>query len=225
MDHKLIQLKNVDREDIHDVIQKIERSFGITFNPDDFQNVSTIGDLCNLVHSKLKLEHLDTCTTQHAFYMLRNAITTSTTIDRCAINTNTCLKDVFPEEERLQLVADIEQEMGLRLNVLQPKDAVILALAALFILSLVATYFNWQIGMAGLTAFAAGSYMAMKRGKQLAVKTVGQLAEKIAREHYLKCRRDAATVNRKEVNQKIRELFQHDLDLDASVLKSGASFN
>ncbi|MCC8410554.1 hypothetical protein LJ707_16545 [Mucilaginibacter sp. UR6-1] len=225
MDHKLIQLKNVDPDEIHDVIEKIERSFGITFIPGDFENTRTIGDLCNLVHSKLKLEHNDACTTQHAFYMLRNAITASTTIDRCAINTNTCLKDVFPEEERLQLVADMEHEMGLRLNVLQPKQSIVIALMALFALSLVIAYFNLIIGMAGLVAFAAGLLIAIKRGKQLAVKTVGQLAEKIAREHYLKCRRDAATVNRKEVNQKIRELFQHDLDLDASVLKSGASFN
>ncbi|MBE9585019.1 YrzE family protein [Mucilaginibacter sp. JRF] len=225
MDHKLLMLKNVDREDLEDVLVKIERSFGVQFTPNDLQKIHTIGDLCNTVHSKLKLEHNDVCTTQHAFYMLRNAITTSTTIDRCAINTNTCLKDVFPEEERLQLVADMEHEMGLRLNVLQPKQSVIWGLIVLFILSVAAFYFNWQAGVVGLAAFAAGSFMAKKRGKQLTVKTVGQLAEKIAREHYLKCRRDAATVNRKEVNQKIRELFQHDLDLDASVLKSNASFN
>ncbi|MCD8741400.1 hypothetical protein LT679_12360 [Mucilaginibacter roseus] len=225
MDHKLIQLKNVDREDLKHVLVKIERSFGVRVTPDDLQQIYTVDDLCNAVHSKLKLEQSDVCTTQHAFYMLRNAITTSTTIDRCSINTNTCLKDVFPEEERLQLVADMEHEMGLRLNVLQPKQSVIAVLTALFLLSLTAMYFNWQIGLVGLTVFAAGSFMAKKRGKQLAVKTVGQLAEKIAREHYLKCRRDAATINRKEVNQKIRELFQHDLDLDASVLKSGASFN
>lgn len=221
MDHKILLLDKIDLADV--VIEKVERSFGVHLTPNDLQQIHTMSDLCDTVHSKLKHEHNDACTTQHAFYILRNAITASTTIDRCSINTHTCLKDVFPEEERLQLVADIEGEMGLRLNVLQPKQSVITMLTLLFVLSLITLYFNWQAGAIGLTLFAAGSFMAKKRGKQLAVKTVGQLAEKIAREHYLKCRRDASTINRKQVNQKIRELFQQELHVD-SKLNQNTSF-
>ena len=67
MNNEYFHLKNVDPLDINDVLQKVQRSFGIKFNNDDLNNVATFGDLCNVIQSKIGLEHEDTCTTQHAF--------------------------------------------------------------------------------------------------------------------------------------------------------------
>jgi hypothetical protein len=52
-----------------------------------------------------------------------------------------------------------------------------------------------------------GLKLAGRFGKEMHVKTIGDLAEKIAREHYLKCRRDASTVNKNEVSEKLRQLI------------------
>jgi gas vesicle protein len=76
----------------------------------------------------------------------------------------------------------------------------------------------------GAIIAAAGLMLAGKFGKELKVKTLGDLAEKVAREHYLKCRRDAATINRTEVSQKVKELFTTDLYLEPSVLTRDSKF-
>jgi hypothetical protein len=50
------------------------------------------------------------------------------------------------------------------------------------------------------------------------------LAEKIAREHYLSCRRNASTVNRTEVAEKVKELFADYLHVEPESLKKEARF-
>ena len=56
------------------------------------------------------------------------------------------------------------------------------------------------------------------------ITTVGELSEKIAREHYRKVRRNPATINRNEVTKKVKELFIADLDLEEEVLTKEATF-
>jgi hypothetical protein len=54
--------------------------------------------------------------------------------------------------------------------------------------------------------------------------TVGQFAEKLSRENYLKSRRLSTTVNKNEVAQKIKDLFIADLGLEEHQLTRQASF-
>ena len=96
----------------------------------------------------------------------------------------------------------------------------------IFVLAASAVGFFYQPIMAFIGALVAvtGLMLAGKFGKELKVKTLGDLAEKVAREHYIKCRRDASTVNRTEISQKIKELFTADLYLEPSVLTRDAKF-
>ncbi|GAA4325342.1 hypothetical protein GCM10023149_27610 [Mucilaginibacter gynuensis] len=222
--NQLFLLKNVDPDDFGRVLLKVERSFGIKFCQDDLGSVRTFGNLCDVIHNKIKQEHSDTCTTQQAFYKLRNAIMAATGLDRGDITIQTSLKDIFPENERLQLIGTIEADMGLSLNVLQPKQTTIYALACIFALSIAALFFNMLIAAGLMLVFAVGAFMAGKFGKELRINTLGQLAEKIAREHFLKCKRETASVNRKEINHKMQQLFADDLYVDASVLTADARF-
>jgi hypothetical protein len=56
------------------------------------------------------------------------------------------------------------------------------------------------------------------------VKLLGNLAEKILREYYRNCRRNASTVNRAEVKEKIKSLFARDLFLEPSVVTRNSKF-
>ncbi|RZA00310.1 MAG: hypothetical protein EOP47_14380 [Sphingobacteriaceae bacterium] len=225
MSEERYYLNNSDPDDVHDVFIKVEQSFGIRFTTEDMNDVNTLGDFYNVVHKKIALEHQDSCTTQQAFYKLRNCIINSTDIKRQNITPQTNLKDVFPENERLWLVSIIEKELNLKLKILEPKQSVSLAVFIGVIASLITFFFSWQYALSGLVIFSAVGFFARKFGKELKVKTLGQLAEKISREHYLKCRRNISTLNHKEIDKKIQELFQHELDLDVAILTPQASFN
>lgn len=219
-----VNLNNFDAEDIGDVLLKIERSFDITFADEDLKEAKTFGQLCDVVVAKVKHAQADSCTTQQAFYKLRNAINAKNPAEKSLVKPQTKLCELFPRDNRIEIVADIENEMGFHMNLLQPKSWIVWCFALLLIASLGLFLFNTTIATVGLIISIAGLRLAGRFGKELKVKTIGDLAEKIAREHYLKCRRDAATVNRAEVVQKVKELFADYLHLEPSALTKEARF-
>ena len=107
---------------IDDVLLKVQRSFNIKFDDSDLERVATIGDLCDAIQNKISLQHEDACTTQHAFYLLRNAIAAATGTDKCSITPHSRLARLFPRENRHQAIDDMEQELGFGICLLQPKQ-------------------------------------------------------------------------------------------------------
>src|SRR5882762_5476841 len=99
-------LNNVDPDEIDAVLIKIQRSFDIRFENEDLEHVKTFGNLCDAVVKKIKLKNSDACTTQHAFYILRNAINLSVPADKELIKPQTKLCEIFPRDTRLQVIAE-----------------------------------------------------------------------------------------------------------------------
>jgi hypothetical protein len=223
MNKEFKNFKNVDPLDIADVLTKIERSFNITLDNEGLEKATTFKSLCDLITSKINQEHADTCTTQQAFYKLRCAIANVTVAEKCSITPNSRLSKLFPREDRLRVMAEIEQELGFETRLLQPKGWVI----GFFVLTLLASsigfFFKWEIAAAGCLASVLGLKLAGKFGKEIHLKTVGDLANKISRESYVKARRNP-TVNKNEIEQKVRELFAHELNLEPILLTKRSQF-
>ncbi len=217
-------LNNVDPDNIDNVLGKIQRSFDIKFEEEDLHNVKTFGNLCDAVVKKVKLKNSDGCTTQHAFYKLRNAINTTIAADKELIKPQTKLSDIFPRDTRLQVIAEIEKEMGFKMNLLKPKGSIVFLFSLILASSVIGLFFFPAISGFGAVIAITGLILAGKFGKEMQVKTLGDLAEKIAREHYLNCRRNASTVNRTEIAEKIKELFTHELYLEPSVVRRNSKF-
>jgi acyl carrier protein len=201
-----INLKSVGPEDMDDVLVKIEKSFNISLNDTSVNDVQNFGKLCDVVVEKVKKTN-DGCTTQRAFYKLRNAINASSGHDKDIIKPQTKLVDLFPRDSRIEAVAAIEEEMGFQISLLQPKQWIVNLFSMILVVSFVLAFYYLAIGIAGMVVAGIGLKLAGRFGKEMHVKTIGDLAEKIAREHYLKCRRDASTVNKNEVSEKLRQLI------------------
>ena len=224
-DNPVINLNDIDPENIDLVLQKIQGSFDIRFEQDDLDHVKTFSQLCDAVQKKVKQKNGEACTTQHAFYMLRHAINNTVAgTDKDLIKPQTKLSNVFPSDTRLQVIAEVEKELGFKMNLLKPKGAVVFAFSMLLGASLFSMYFLPVAGAAGTILAIVGLVLAGKFGKEMPVKTLGDLAEKIAREHYLNCRRNAAMVNRAEIAEKVKVLFEHDLALEPRVVNSSSRF-
>jgi hypothetical protein len=217
-------LSNIDPEDVGDVLLKIERSFNIRFTDEDLTHIKTFGALCDLVVDKVKQVQSDSCTTQQAFYKLRNAINAKKPIEKCDLKPQSKLCELFPRDNRIEVVADLESEMGFHVNLLQPKRWIVYAFTGLLMAAIALSFFNNIAGFIIAGIAITGLILAGKLGKELKVKTLGDLAEKIAREHYLSCRRNASTVNRAEVAEKVKGLFADYLDVEPESLKKQARF-
>jgi acyl carrier protein len=218
------ELKNIDPDDISDLLVKVETSFDIKFGDNELMHISSFGELCDHIVNKIQLDNSDDCTSQQAFYKLRDTISSTLQIDNKTISTNYSLADLLPRQSRRSRTKKLEMQLGFKLNILRPPHWVTGTLALILLASFVGLFFNWQIGLSGLVFSIAGFWFANKIGNELDLQTVGQVAEKMKRENYLKSRRNPKTFNKNEIEKVLTDWFSNDLDLDKSKLTREAKF-
>jgi NRPS condensation-like uncharacterized protein len=51
----IIELKDIDPEDIADVLQKVEKSFGFQFGDIELKDVMTFGEFCDIITTMFKV--------------------------------------------------------------------------------------------------------------------------------------------------------------------------
>jgi acyl carrier protein len=218
------KLKNIAPEDIEELLFKVEKSFGIEFVNYELINIKTFGELCDHITNKIELESSEDCTTQQAFYKLREAISSSLQIENKAITTNLSLEKVLPKQNRRLLVRKIETTLGFKLNILKASDNVTGIFTMILILSIVELFIDWRIGILGFIFSVCCLRISNRFGTELKVKTIGDVVKKMTRENYLKSRRKQNTVNRKEIEKILTEWFSDEFDLEKSELTREAEF-
>jgi acyl carrier protein len=218
------ELKNIDPDDISDLLVKVEKSFDIKFGDTELMHISTFGELCDHIANKIQLDNSDDCTSQQAFYKLRDTISSTLQIDNKTISTNFSLADLLPRQSRRSRTKKLEEDLGFKLNILRPPHWVTTTLIIILLASFVGLFFNWQIGLLGLVLSFIGLWLASKIGNELDLQTVGQVAEKMTRENYLKSRRNSKTFNKNEIEKILTNWFSSYLDLDKSKLTREAKF-
>lgn len=218
------ELCNVDPEDISDVLVKIQKSFGFKFGKTELKDVKTFGELCDIITSKVPADNSNDCTTQQAFYKLRDAIADTLLISKKSITPDTDLQKLLPKNVRRKSVKAIDRCLGFKTKVLRAKYSITGAFAIILFLSLIELFVFWQAGLFGLSVSIIGLTIANSLGNELDLLTVGQFAEKLSRDNYLKSRRLSTTANKNEIAQKVKEIFMADLGLENLQLTREATF-
>jgi hypothetical protein len=218
------ELKNIDPDDICDLLVKVEKSFDIKFGDTELMHISSFGELCDHIANKIQLDNSDDCTSQQAFYKLRDTISSTLQIDSKTISTNFSLADLLPRQNRRSRIKELEKQLGFKLNILRPRHWVTGTLVIILLASLVGLFFNWQIALSGFVFSIAGFWFANKIGNELDLQTVGQVAEIMTRENYLKSRRNPKTFNKNEIEKVLTDWFTNHLYLDKSKLTREAKF-
>ncbi len=218
------KVENIDSEDANELLLKIERSFGIKFGHNELIHVRTFGEFSDHIIKKIQLDNANDCTTQQAFYKLRNAISTTLNIGKRTITTDFPLSEILPRQNRRKKIGELENYLDVQLNILRAPRWVTITLLVLLLVSIGGLFFKWQYGFLGFVTSIGGLWFANEIGNELDVQTVGQLAEKITRENYLKSRRNPKTFNKSEIEKVLTNLFINDLALDRNKLTRGSEF-
>lgn len=218
------ELCNVDPDDISHVLVKIEKSFCFKFGDNELKDVKTFGELCDIITSKVPGENSNDCTTQQAFYKVRNAIADVLLLDKASLTPDSDLQSILQRNIRRRSIKAIEKELGFKTNVLRPKHSVTGVIVVILLASFVGLFVFWQVGLIGLIFSIICLSLATKFGNELDLLTVGQFADKISREHYLKSRRISATANKKEIAQKVKDIFIAELGIEEIQLERQSSF-
>jgi len=205
--------KHTDQENILDVIELAERSFGADLSPVYNTRVSTLGEFVDLMHQYTPGESATDCTTQQAFYRLRTSLAIISGANPSTIRPDTALADLIPLANRRQVVAKLDHELGIATELLVPRQWLVTSLACLLLISLAIIGPAWPYGLLGLFLYSLGVWWSYRTTTTLSVTTVGQLAQKLSREHYRAVRRNATTVNRSELESFLLDLFSHELSI------------
>lgn len=209
-----VGLENVDPEDIEDLLKKAEKSFDITFKPNELAYVTTFGQLSDHIINKIKLEEADGCTSQQAFYKLQDALSEVLCLEKKSVTPKLLLKELLPPSHRKRIIKELEFKLGFRLNILSPPIWIILTMFLTFVISGFLFFWDWRVAVSGLVISIVGFILSNKLGRELGLNTVGELAEKMSWENYLKSRRKSSTVNKKELEKLLTSWFKSDLVLD-----------
>lgn len=218
------ELVNTDPEEIEDLLKKVETSFNIRFVDNELAHITTFGQLCDHIVNKIQLNNVEDCTSQQAFYKLREAISSLFQVDNKTISPDFPLREILPRQARRSRTVMLEKHLGLKLNILRPPHWLTISLAIILLASLIGLFINWQIGLSGLLFSIGGLWFADKVSNELDLTTIGQVAEKVRRENYLKSRRNPNTFNKKEIEKVLVEWFSNDLGIDKSKLSREAAF-
>jgi hypothetical protein len=218
------ELKDIDSEDIGDLLVKVESSFDIEFAANELVHITTFGQLCEHIANKIQLDNSDDCTSQQAFYKLREAISSTLQLNNKTISTDLLLNKLLPRHSRRSRTKKLEEHLGFKLNILRPPHWVTGTFTIISFASLIGLYFNWQFGLLGLAFSIVGVWFANKIGNELDLQTVGQVAEKMTRENYLKSRRNPKTFNKNEIEKVLADWFSNYFDIEKSKLTRDAIF-
>lgn len=212
------QLKDVDIEDIEDLLIKIESSFNIKFVSNELVDIKTFGELCDHIADKIQLDKVDDCTSQQGFYKLRETVSEVLKIDKESIAPKTYLTDLFPSYNRRLLIKKIENKMGYGLNILRPPYWMTNVLTIVAVASFGCLFISWKLGITGLILSIFSLFLSYKMGNILEEKTIGGVVKRMVRENYLKSRRNNTTFNKREIEHILSEWFSKELSINLNDL-------
>jgi len=214
-----------DSEDIEDVMKIIEKSYDIRFEPNELEHVKTFGEMTDYIIAKINLPDKEDCTFQQGFYKLKDAMARIKKLDRSLITPNQNLKTLLPGQTRRSDIKEIEIELGFKLNGLRPRHFITMTLLILVLASITMFFVDWKYALAGIVLTGILSWTSEKIGIEFKDKTIGELTERMTQRNYIQLRRDKKTINKKEVEDKIRALFLDELLLEENELNRKTILN
>ena len=204
-------------EDGADLIRTVEDAFQIHIADEAAGNVSTVGELCNLVLDKLQGQHSKRCLTSSAFYRTRRGIVDVAGIDRREIRPSTALAIIFPRNGRREKWRRIQESMKLKLPDLQHPAWLASGLLAcgVALVAVPGLYaglgYGW-IAISFLIGLAVGGFL-ITLSPFLAVAfpnrdtTVGDLARDVLALNHARLAGDAGGWNKKDVWESLCRLI------------------
>ncbi len=213
------KLGRYEIEDLEFALSDFEKQYGIHFNQDELNSIECIEQLTDAISNKFDYKNSNDCTSQQAFYKLRNVLN-KLNIGNQNIKPDLKLADLIPRKNRIQKVKEIETELGFKLDVLRPKNIVFYLVVFLSLSTIILAFYHFFYALIlGICLYCAFE-VVFKNGKEFKTFTVGELANKMVLENYFNARRTSNTINKIEFKKVVLEWFSDRMYMDKEELKS-----
>ncbi|MDH5475997.1 MAG: hypothetical protein OEX22_09930 [Cyclobacteriaceae bacterium] len=199
------ELKDIDPEDIDDILIRIEESFDTKFPYNAFENVMTFGDLVSAIEKNLASEHINNCTTQQAFYKVRKALNKMNFKQEVKLDLE--LSIVFPKRGRRTRIKEFVGHLGIDVSILEPHKYLVNTNLLVLLSGVIFLFFYPLIGV-GIIGLSIFSLRVMNiLGTELRVRNIRELTELLMNEKY-GLSRSSDTINRKELWGVVESYFR-----------------
>ncbi|WP_419868485.1 hypothetical protein [Chryseobacterium sp. CT-SW4] len=207
------KLDSFELEDLNFSLEEFEKTYSINFSQEELNNILTFKDLSEVIINKFEYENVTDCTSQQAFYKVKNILQTINP-KISSITPHTPLEDLIPRKNRRLTIKAVEAQIGFDLNLLRPRKVFISFLMALSLSTFILLFFNfWYAWILG--AFSYSFYRVIfENSNEFKFKTVRELVENIMQEHYFLIRREPNTMNKEEFKKIVLNWFSDKMDMD-----------
>jgi len=202
-----IKLHLRDSDDIEDALKLIEISYEIEFGKYDFQNVKTFGELTDKIISKIKLKETTDNTDEQGFYKLKESVGKIRNNENLEIESDTKLTDIFPRTNRRKDILKVEKMLDIKLKAFESTRFSLIINLILFFISSFIFFIDWKLGIVAVVFSFISFWTVDKTTKKFKDKTFGELTERMTLYNYIKSRQNQTTVNKSEIENKIKKLF------------------
>ncbi len=215
---EVYKFDRTDLENLEDILPWIEEMYKFSLDKKKLKEIENFNDLCELIIASINLENNESCTSQQGFYKLRKVIVDLNIADKNLITPETRLKDIFPKNNRIKLVKNVEEKIGFHLNMIGPPKVVSFPLFIIGLISFVLIFFNWRYGLLGISISIIGLFLGFKFGKEFEMDSIRELVKKITTENYLDLRSNSSTVNKSELKDVLMDWFSDNLGIEKEKL-------
>ncbi|KMQ70178.1 hypothetical protein [Chryseobacterium koreense] len=213
------KLENYEIEDLEDSLSEFKKNYEIDLSQDELNTITNIQELADKIVEKFNYENVDDCTYQQAFYKLKS-IFEKLNISPQKIDTKTDLKILIPRKNRIKTVKQIQKELGIKLQILEPKQSIIAILFVLSFCAIISTFFNLTyLVISGIILFFLYK-ITFETAREFRLSTFGELAKEITKENYFKSRRSPKTINKSEFKNIVIDWFSERLDIEKDKLQT-----
>jgi hypothetical protein len=143
-----------------DLLVAVEHGFQIHIDDEEASRVSTVGDLHDLVTSKLTGVASKRCLTSAAFYQIRRGIVDALGLKRHEVRPSTKLEVIFPEGTRRKTWQSVQEATRLKLPSLAYPGSTVLTFTVTGLLAGVITAVSVHAGVTGILMAAVAGVFA-----------------------------------------------------------------
>jgi acyl carrier protein len=225
-----------------ELLMAVEDAFQIHIEDAEAEKTLTVGDLYNLVLSKLQGPDSKICVTSAAFYRIRRALVNVLNRERRSIGPSTLLETLLPRENRRERWGHFQQETTLEIPDLTLPSWILWIFLCCISIGIVlpilagihfhmGVNFDWAAAVLGfIVAMTFFAFVVVPISKPFAIgfpyrcETVGDLAKSVRDENFGKLSKELGGWNKDEVLTVLRRLIVKQLGVEESRLKLDARF-
>ena len=134
------------------------------------------------------------------------------------------IEKIIPKNNRKKIIKQLEGKIDFELNLLVVPEWLLTFLFLILFSSIITLFFLFKFGVFGIIFSLLCYSISGKFVLIYELETLGQIAEKMTRENYLKSRKNPKTFNRNEIRKILTDIFSKELFIEKSELGNEAMF-